>query len=170
MRPKDLVPEQDDKRQPDIPDTAMWGLLLHCLDCYETYQDLRGVEVKVVNAVSEWLDGTSALLTDKEKEWCKGIAEQDAEEHKDNKHIRKWSYKYAAVTVVLRKLLVKKWKDPRFDQQLQKKRQSFESFIRTAYSAETDWSITNIAHNTRYGALEKTLSFLEKPETSETNN
>ena len=163
MRPKDIVPEQNAYRQREFSDVEMWGLVLHCLDCYEIHQDLRSIETKVVGVLAPWLEEKSNLITEKEKTWCDGIADQDAERDNNNESVRRWSKYYAMVTVVLRKLLVKKWKSEKFAQQLSAKRADFEAFIHANLDADTDWSLVPVRGNTRFGALEETLSPLENP-------
>ncbi len=165
MRPKDLVSEQTADKQCELADIERWGLLLHCLDCYEIHQDLRSIETKVIGTVSPWLEENSGLLTEKEKTWCEGIADQDAEQANGNENVRRWSKAYAEVTVVLRKLLVKKWNSENFSRQLAAKRGAFEAHIHDSMDADVDWTLVPVRGSTRYGALEQTLSPLDNPNT-----
>ena len=170
MKPKDIIPELNSGKKADLDDTNMWGLMVHCLDCFEKYQDLRSIETKVVDALSDWILKGGTLITPQEVEWCDGIAKKDFHDFQDNVHVERWSKKYAVVTVVLRKLLNKLWTAEGFRDKVEAKRSAFEKAMLDKYGQQADWTLVRVTNNNRYGELERTLQPLVRPEEAEAEN
>lgn len=158
IRPCQFIPDKEPEKKPYLDDVLFWGLMLHCLDSYERYGDLRAVETKVVAAVADRIQGDRNLISAQETEWCEKIANADAAGEGASEHTRKWSLRYAIATIVTRKLYGKKQSDEGFENKLEDKRKAFNDYVAATRKDTVDWHVTPVPSNTRHGALESALA------------
>lgn len=152
MRPQDLTTIEN------LPDEARWGFILNCWDCFSKHQDLRSVIPSVVKKTSEWICTDGRYIDNKEEEWCRWVAEQDSVKAvAAPEAVREWSYIYATVTLVMRRFLVKSRNDQSFTETLEKKRKSFEQYIKDTYNQNTDWHLPQVKTGKRGSVMEQML-------------
>ena len=165
IRPCQFIQDKEPEKKPDLNDILFWGLVLHCLDSYELYGDLRAIETKVVATVADRMQDDRNLISEQETEWCEKIANADAAGEGASEHTRKWSLRYAIATIVTRKLYEKIQTDENFDDKLEDKRKAFDDYVAATRKDTVDWHVTPVPSNTRHGALESALASAEsKPE------